>query len=79
MARALLSLAGLFGGAAVFLAGLNAGDALDALRVIAAGVGLLLFVTALGLGDLIDIARQTTLPERPPGRADEGRPPDRRA
>jgi hypothetical protein len=77
MARALLSLAGLFGGVAVFLAGLNAGDTLDALRAIAAGVRLLLVVMALGLGDLIDIAQQTTPRERPPGRADEGRPPAR--
>ena len=75
MARALLTLAGLLGGGAVFIAGLNAHNPLEALRAIAAGVGLLVFVAGVGLADLIDIARQAPRRERRP--AQEGQPPDR--
>ena len=79
MARALLTLAGLLGGGAVFIAGLNAHNPLEALRAIAAGVGLLVFVAGVGLADLIDIARQTPRRERRQAiQADEGQPPNRR-
>jgi len=57
MVRALAGLVGLFGGAAIFFAGLTARNPLDALRAIAAGVGLLVFVTGVGLADLIDVTR----------------------
>lgn len=85
MVRALAGLVGLFGGAAVFIAGLSARNPLDALRAIAAGVGLLVFVSGVGLADLIDVTRIAARlahlraggrqERRPSGHADEGDPP----
>ena len=64
MTRALLFLAGIVGGGAVFLAAVNARSPLDALQAVGAGVGLLLFVVGVGLADLIDIALRVAYHER---------------
>jgi hypothetical protein len=60
MARVvLLTWVGIFGGAAVLIAGLNAHDPKDALRAIAAGVGLLIFVAGVGLAELLNLNYQS--------------------
>jgi hypothetical protein len=78
MPRPWLSLVGVLGGAGVVIAGLNAHDPRDALRAIAAGVGLLLGVVSVRLAELVALTLHIARSERSQqDRTEEERPPER--
>ena len=58
MVRGLLGLVAIIGALGVGIAALNARNPLDAERAIGAGIGVLIFVVALGLADLINVTYQ---------------------
>ena len=58
MVRGLLGLVAILGALGVGIAALNARNPLDAERAIGAGIGVLIFVVALGLADLINVTYQ---------------------
>jgi hypothetical protein len=58
MVRGVLGFVAIIGALGVGIAALNSRSPLDAERAIGAGIGVLIFVVALGLADLINVTYQ---------------------
>ena len=58
MVRGLLGFVAIIGALGVGIAALNARTPLDAEKAIGAGIGVLIFVVAVGLADLINVTYQ---------------------